>query len=74
MSELKLTTENVRTDYVNLRIDTNYRVLEAKAEAEFDGWLNRIKAEAWAEGYAYCGEFGWDGERIPNPYLEGENK
>ena len=48
-----------------------------KAEAEFDRWLNKLKAEIWAEGFDAGerdvwehehNENGWDKDCIPNPY------
>ena len=43
MSEL--TTEMLREDFVNLLMDTNYRVTEDMANAMFDRWLEQHDAE-----------------------------
>jgi hypothetical protein len=47
--------------------------------AEFDRWLNKLKAEIWAEGFDAGerdvwghehNEDGWDADCISNPYKE----
>ena len=46
MSDYELTTEEVRTDFVMLNLETGVNPAPA-----FDRWLSEVKAAAWDEGY-----------------------
>lgn len=58
---------------------------DAESEWFFDTWLNKVKADAWDEGFdagerdVWEHQYGeadenWDKDCIPNPYLERGNK
>jgi hypothetical protein len=76
------TTADIRERYSDWYDGVNAPPTEV-AEAEFDRWLEQIKADAWQEGFNagerdvwehQHGEAGedWDKDCIPNPYLKGE--
>ena len=73
--KLNLTTSNLRTFLAMSTVETSpdctygdqtYR----NAEAEFDRWLNEVKAQAWDEGYV-AGADPHCGSQALNPYRKG---
>ena len=64
------TTEDVRESYTYFR----GTIPTVEHAAEFDAWLNSIKAVVWAEG-AYSGyeDALADRETMRNPYVEKED-
>lgn len=73
MTERTLTTEGIRSDFIQLNEQDHSRV---KSAEEFDRWLNEIRAEAWDEGHGYpCDKWirsEMCREYHPNPYRPNE--
>ena len=56
------TTDEVRRDFVMLNETQHPTVTSADLGAEFDRWLNEVKAQAWDRGHgAPCDEW-WDSD------------
>lgn len=53
MTEYMPTTENILNCYIysSEGYDGSLQIPERQSRAEFDRWLNEIRAEAWAEGF-----------------------
>ena len=88
MTEYTPTTENIPNCYIysSEGYDGSLQIPERQSRAEFDRWLNEIRAEAWDEGRR-AEELGWthawDGHPVPegdtcagcmveNPYRNNE--
>lgn len=74
MSEYTPTTERVRSEYAR---DTNATKRNEIPRAEFDRWLEQVKAEAWHEGFVDgvnhdLGDWENAPSIINNPYRQGE--
>ena len=64
MDDYTPSTEDVRESYTYFR----GTIPTVEHAAEFDRWLNEVKAEAWADGAA-DGVYGRTGLDVtPNPY------
>ena len=72
MSSYIPTTTRVRTGYASAKW-AQLEQAPSEAKAEFDLWLNEVKAQAWEEGWAK-GAGSPDDLSAPNPYVKGENK
>lgn len=68
MSDYVPSTEAIR-DCWGISVHSDKRPVRL---AEFDRWLNRIKAEAWDEGYMHCFDMERRGDdsvsKLDNPY------
>lgn len=67
MSDYKPTTEVVRTDYIR----TQFTDVDA-AGAEFDRWLDEVKAQAWEKGFQGGHDSAMGVSNTKNPYRQGE--
>ena len=82
MDDYVITTADVRERFTDWYNGPKAPPLH-EAQAEFDRWLNEVKAIAWAEGFDAGekdiwqhehSEDGWDADCVNNPYLEGDHK
>ena len=74
MSDYTPTTEEVRGRYFWYGDYGDKEPVEI--EAEFDRWLNEVKAQVWEQGYAIGWATAWHGLEHParNPYRQGEEQ
>lgn len=66
MSDYTPTTEQVRNCYRKRW----YEQSERQSVAEFDRWLDSVRAEAWEEGYYATEGLGHHEVEASNPYEE----
>lgn len=76
MTDYMPTTDDVRDAYQGRLVKTgpsSYELVDEKqADAEFDRWLDEVKAQAWEEGWMRCVSMSEDSELSANPYRQGE--
>ena len=68
MTDYTPTTERVRSEYAR---DTNASKKHEVPRAEFDRWLEQVKAEAWEEGHS-SSDTSWDHIYSGHSVPEGE--
>ena len=83
MSELKLTTDNVRAMFLDepefWMLGAEDKWLPGPTKKNFDIWLaehdRQVAEKAWEEGHATALRYAaYFGEHVPNPHQQGDTE